>query len=241
MFWHVDLVLSSVSDSILKIYSDRDTFCCLIASPWLQWRCGVTRSEASDIVLSCICMAECAKRRWSAFMKTTATTLHALRRFVGLIRTVSFDCWAWTWWLRLPPPAMALCMCNQLGLDGDKYTYGTSFVRLRGRQDASHFSCRFAQNQVGDNESAHSTVIFVMWIQVKRNKEKEEVGKSYWKRVVLWFMHVTKNWSCGMIDKSDDFFIDRRLRAAIYGLSCSSEWLIRLIRVEANIYLAMLH
>ncbi len=28
--------------------------------------------------------------------------------------------------------------------------------------DASHFSCRFAQNQVGDNESAPSTVVFVL-------------------------------------------------------------------------------
>ncbi len=28
--------------------------------------------------------------------------------------------------------------------------------------DASHFSCRFAQNQAGDNESARSTVVFVM-------------------------------------------------------------------------------
>ncbi len=43
-----------------------------------------------------------------------------------------------------------------------------------------------------------------------------------------------------MIDKSNDFFLDRRLRAAIYGLSCSSEWLIRIIRVEANMYQAML-
>jgi len=28
--------------------------------------------------------------------------------------------------------------------------------------DASHFSCRFAQNQVGDNESARSIVVFVL-------------------------------------------------------------------------------
>lgn len=35
---------------------------------------------------------------------------------------------------------MALCMCNQLSLDGDKYTYGTSFVRLRGRQELTSYS-----------------------------------------------------------------------------------------------------
>ena len=28
--------------------------------------------------------------------------------------------------------------------------------------DVSHFSCRFAQNQIVDNESARSTVVFVM-------------------------------------------------------------------------------